>query len=225
MKDLNAQEHAVSEHYENSVIDYEKIRLEQDSPVEFAVTLRLLDQWIDNQSTVLDIGVGVGHYAHHLAKRGCSLHLADICDSFLNLTQKRLSDDPLCNCILSSTRTSATNLHMIGDASVDCVLMLGPLYHLIEKSQRDLAVREAHRVLKKGGILFAAGINRLAILHELFNSNRFFKDKKIDIAKINVKLEEYCRTGINDKTIFPPLGDAYCATVEEFRALFFSALL
>src|SRR6185503_8464493 len=85
---------------------------------------------------------------------------------------------------------------------------------------RDRAVREAYRVLKKEGILFAAGINRLAIFRELFNSKRFFKEQTVDIANIHAKLEEYFRTGVNDKTIFPPLGDAYCSTVEEFRALF-----
>jgi ubiquinone/menaquinone biosynthesis C-methylase UbiE len=48
------------------------------------------------------------------------------------------------------------------DNSVDAVLLLGPLYHLIKKEDRDKALKEAHRVLKPGGILFAAAITRFA---------------------------------------------------------------
>ena len=46
--------------------------------------------------------------------------------------------------------------------SVDVVLLLGPLYHLTERSARIGALREAHRILRYGGIIFAAGISRFA---------------------------------------------------------------
>ena len=38
----------------------------------------------------------------------------------------------------------------------------GPLYHLIEADDRALALAEAHRVLRSGGILLAAAISRFA---------------------------------------------------------------
>src|SRR5204862_445674 len=41
-------------------------------------------------------------------------------------------------------------------------LLLGPLYHLTEPSDRLAALREAHRVLRGGGIIFAAAISRFA---------------------------------------------------------------
>ena len=72
--DLDTNALRVVDHYENSVIEYEKIRLEQDSPVEFELTKRTLDKWIKNDSVILDVGVGVGHYATLLAQRGCKLH-------------------------------------------------------------------------------------------------------------------------------------------------------
>jgi ubiquinone/menaquinone biosynthesis C-methylase UbiE len=47
---------------------------------------------------------------------------------------------------------------------VDAVLLLGPLYHLTERGDRIQALREARRVLRPGGLLFAVGIGRFASL-------------------------------------------------------------
>jgi ubiquinone/menaquinone biosynthesis C-methylase UbiE len=55
------------------------------------------------------------------------------------------------------------------------VLLLGPLYHLVEHSDRLLALREARRILKAGGILFAAAISRFASLIDGL-SRGFFRD-------------------------------------------------
>lgn len=219
MEPLNSIDARIAQHYE-SILDYEKIRLEQDSPIEFAITLRVLDHWIQSKAIVMDVGVGVGHYSLYLAKKGCFLHLVDIADSFLALTQQRLANENLSTQVLSSIKASAPDLKDFADESVDHILMLGPFYHILDKQRRQQAVREAYRILKKNGLLFAAGINRLALLHELFNSNRFFGDKAIGIKSMRDELEEYCRTGISNSTLFPPLSDAYCTTIDEFGKLF-----
>lgn len=53
------------------------------------------------------------------------------------------------------------------DCSLDVVLLLGPLYHLVEPDDRRLALTEARRVLRPGGVLAAVAISRLASLSDL----------------------------------------------------------
>ena len=48
----------------------------------------------------------------------------------------------------------------IADASGDAVLLMGPLYHLTERQDRLTALREARRILKPEGLVFAVGISR-----------------------------------------------------------------
>jgi SAM-dependent methyltransferase len=50
----------------------------------------------------------------------------------------------------------------LDDAAVDAVLLLGPLYHLIERADRIRALREARRVVRPGGPVFVAAISRWA---------------------------------------------------------------
>jgi SAM-dependent methyltransferase len=73
------------------------------------------------------------------------------------------------------------------DRSADIVLLLGPLYHLTEATGRARALREAHRVLKPGGRLFAAGISRWAsaldgLCRDLLQDPRFAAIVARDLA-------------------------------------------
>jgi SAM-dependent methyltransferase len=61
------------------------------------------------------------------------------------------------------------------DSSVDAVLLLGPLYHLIEKEQRVACLREARRVVRPGGIVWGAGISHFASLLDSL-THGFFDD-------------------------------------------------
>ena len=111
-------------------------------------------------AVVLDVGGGPGAYACWLAGLGYEVHLIDPVP--LHVQQARRASE------LQPGRPLASAL--VGDArrldrapgSADCILMLGPLYHLTERRDRLGALREALRVLRPGGVLVAAGISRFA---------------------------------------------------------------
>jgi SAM-dependent methyltransferase len=80
---------------------------------------------------------------------------------------------PLASCRVGDAR--ATNFR---NASADIVLLLGPLYHLTVPQDRAYALDEAARVLKPGGLLFAAAISRWAsaldgLARDLFQDPQF----------------------------------------------------
>lgn len=66
-------------------------------------------------------------------------------------------DAPLAGAELGDARALA-----VEDGTVDAVLMLGPLYHLVAADDRTTALTEANRVLRPGGRLLAAAISRFA---------------------------------------------------------------
>jgi ubiquinone/menaquinone biosynthesis C-methylase UbiE len=110
-------------------------------------------------AVILDIGGGPGVYSCWLAKLGYVAHLLDPVPSHVAQAKQ-----------LAAQQNSPVASIAIGDArqldfaasSADVVLMLGPLYHLLERKDRLAALQEAHRVLRVGGWLFAAAISRFA---------------------------------------------------------------
>ena len=106
---------------------------------------------------VLDVGGAGGAYALWLAERGYTVHLIDATPRLVEVARQRSEHAPKG---LASCRAGEARQLPFEDASVDLVLLLGPLYHLVEAGDRRTALREAARVLRPGGVLVAAGISR-----------------------------------------------------------------
>lgn len=113
-------------------------------------------------SVVLDVGGAAGVYALWLARQGHEVHLIDAVPE--HVKQARADSEaqarhPLADCEVGDARDLQR-----ADASVDAVLLLGPLYHLTERGDRLRALREAYRVLRPTGLVFAAAVSRFASL-------------------------------------------------------------
>ena len=206
---------SVARHYnDDRTFNYESLRLTEYAPIEFGLTKRYLDKIIPDRAIVADLGVGTGHYAELLAQRNCSLYLIDLSQRLLEATRARLKRSG-CDChILEIHNISATNLQPLSSNVCDAVLLLGPLYHLCSLEERQTAVAEATRILKPNGIIFAAGINRLAYFREQFRSHCQ------QILSHQNFHQQFLQNGNADPENIPPLGYAHLTTGEEFLRLF-----
>jgi SAM-dependent methyltransferase len=104
-------------------------------------------------AVVADIGGGPGAYALWLARLGYRVLHRDI----MPLHVRQVTEAAEGGAI-DSRLADARSLD-IADASVDAALLLGPLYHLEEESDRLLALREAARIVRPGGPVFGAAIS------------------------------------------------------------------
>ena len=111
-------------------------------------------------AVVLDVGGAAGVYALPLAGRGYQVHLVDPMARHVEQALRAAGEQPAAP-LASATVGDARQLDR-PDASVDAVLLLGPLYHLTDRADRIRALTEARRVLRPGGVLAAAAISRFA---------------------------------------------------------------
>jgi ubiquinone/menaquinone biosynthesis C-methylase UbiE len=121
-------------------------------------------------ATIFDIGGAAGVYAFPLAQRGYQVHLIDPVE--LHLEQARSFAAGSGIQLASVARGDARRLD-VPSRSADAVLLLGPLYHLVEHADRLQALREARRILKAPGVLFAAAISRFASLLDGLSTGSF----------------------------------------------------
>lgn len=142
----------------------EESRLLEWGKLEFWRTQELLARYLpEPPATIYDVGGGAGIYAYPLAQQGYTVHLIDAVPLHIEQAAGVESSAPLASMAVGDARGLE-----FPDASADAVLLLGPLYHLTEREDRLAAIREAHRVLKSGGWLFAATISRFASLRDGF---------------------------------------------------------
>jgi SAM-dependent methyltransferase len=125
-------------------------------PLEFEVTKRLLSRHLGKRPLeILDVGGGPGRYSLWLAQEGHRVSLVDLSPG--NVAFARAKAQELGITIEECAVGNALDLGPVtGGRTFDAVLLLGPLYHLLEESERIRAVDQALGCLRPGG-LFAAG--------------------------------------------------------------------
>ena len=144
--------------------------------LEFARTQELLLRHLPlAPAVVLDVGGGCGAYAAWLASLGYEVHLIDPVPKHVEQALVHSARQPRP---IASMRVGDARKLEEYDHSADAVLLLGPLYHLTKRNDRITSLKEAFRVLRIGGIGFAAAISRFASLfdslaHGFFDQSDF----------------------------------------------------
>jgi 2-polyprenyl-3-methyl-5-hydroxy-6-metoxy-1,4-benzoquinol methylase len=153
----------IQQHY-NSI--EEKDRLDVGlGLLEKERTRQIISKYLGGEKLkILDVGGAAGVYSFWLAELGHEVHLSDATPK--HIMQARKINQDVSSKLVSSEVGDARHLDTHKGDTADAVLLLGPLYHLVEKQERISALKECFRVIKKGGKLFAAGINRYASLYD-----------------------------------------------------------
>lgn len=136
-------------------------RLDRE-PLEFRLNLRYIRRYLPQGAKLLDNGAGPGKYAMRLAQEGHRMTLTDLTPRLVDEARKQAEAAELSDRFDGFYVRDARHLDGMADDSFDGVLMLGPLYHLQKAEDREQAVREAYRVTKRGGFVFAAMMPRTA---------------------------------------------------------------
>jgi SAM-dependent methyltransferase len=180
--------------------------------LEFVRTTELILRFLPAvPALVADVGGGPGRYALWLAGLGYQVEHRDL----VPLHVRQLSEDAGGLAGLPGLRTAVGDARDLdlADASVDAVLLLGPLYHLRRRSDRVRALAEARRVVRPGGPVFAAAISRWAPRLEGMLAQRLYET----YPHMPEMVGEVERTGQ-----LPPLGpgsfSGFCHRPVQLRA-------
>lgn len=154
--------------------------------VEFLTTMRYIEKYIKSGDRVLEVGAGTGKYSHTLARKGYIVDAMELVEHNIEVFKKNTQSNENITII----QGNAIDLSVFPDNEYDITLLLGPLYHLYSVKDKQQALREAIRVTKQGGIIFAAYvISDGCLLDEGFMHG-------------NIKIAEYIKNGLLDSETF-----------------------
>jgi ubiquinone/menaquinone biosynthesis C-methylase UbiE len=182
--------------------------------VEFHRTKEILSRYIDGGKVIYDIGGGIGMYAAWLAKKGNEVHLIELVENAVEYAKANMMQD--CHFIAETGNALQINRP---DESADVVLLMGPQYHLRDRGERLQSLREAFRVLKKGGLLVAAGISKFSSMTwglSVYGEKNDFIDDPVffNMIKDEMTIGDHIRPKEYPKFI----AEAYFTTSEEMKS-------
>jgi SAM-dependent methyltransferase len=122
-------------------------------------TWDIFDRLLPQRARIADVGGGPGTHAAYLASAGHEVLLFDPVGRHVDAAKARSTAQP--EAPFQAEVGDARELPLT-DASVDVVLLMGPLYHLVDREDRTVALWEAARVLRPGGHLLAEVVTRCA---------------------------------------------------------------
>ncbi len=164
-------------YYESTKVEESRLKL-NIFQLEYERTIELLNRFLPSPPAVVcDIGGGTGAYATYLAENGYEVHYVDPVPFHINSVEKS-------GLMKTINMGDARNLCFFQDNFADIVLLFGPLYHLTERDDRILAINEAHRILKKDGLLLTTHISRyITALYEGFTLGRYSEKEFVKTSK------------------------------------------
>lgn len=122
---------------------------------------------------ILEVGAGTGRYSIALAKEGYEVDALEYTEHNLELMNGKIAKEGVLN--IRTHHGTALDLSRFADGSFDMTLVLGPMYHLYTKEDKQKAMAEAIRVTKKDGHIFVAYcMNEATMLQYVFGKGNLW---------------------------------------------------
>lgn len=146
--------------------DFDEDNRMKENPLEYIRCKDIISRYLSKESmSILDIGGATGVFSFWLSEQGHNVTLIDFVPKHIEIAKKREIDEGIKLAAVSVG--DARNLPF-ESGSFDLVLLMGPLYHLVDKNERLKSLQEAFRVLKPKGRVIGEVISRFASLFDGF---------------------------------------------------------
>lgn len=132
--------------------DEEGRLLSRHGSVEYLTTMRYVEKYLQPGMRILEVGAATGRYSHALAQMGYRVDAVELVQHNIDLFNEKTQPGEQ----VTIRQGNALDLSFFEDHSFDMTLVLGPMYHLFTVEAQKLALSEAIRVTKSGGVIFAA---------------------------------------------------------------------
>ena len=170
----NGDEHM--NHLENYYSNYDEDgRLTiRHGQVEYLTTMKYIHECLGEgtDKKILEVGAGTGRYSITLAKEGYEVDALEYTSHNLNILNSKITDD----LNIRTHHGNAMDLSRFADESFDVTLVLGPMYHLYTKEEKEMVLKEAIRVTKKSGyILVAYCMNEACMIQFAFKGGKILE--------------------------------------------------
>lgn len=187
--------------YENHYDEDQRLRKPGLGDLVRLRTWELFARFLPAGGSVADVGGGTGTHAAHLVRAGHEVVLIDPVPRHVRVASAKG---------VTAVQGDARVLPLPDD-SVDAVLMMGPLYHLLDPADRQAALGEARRVLRPGGTILAEIITRTAWMMEATYRGMLGDDEVWD------EFDAIARTGVAKSSFQDGDFPAYFHRPDELR--------
>lgn len=190
--------------------------------IEFERSKEILLEKLPNPPLVIyDIGGGYGEYAWWLTSLGYEVHLFDISETNIKMSEELKNEYP--NVHLASTEVCDARSVPRPNNSADVILLMGPLYSITEYEERTLAIKECHRLLKDDGILFTTALtpyggllHRITVYHDFADNKACELDNPDVMSMFERALADGCYFN-PERKISNGLGSSHFHTAKALR--------
>ena len=126
---------------------------------EFDINRFFISKYVKPGQKVLDCGGGPGRYSLWLSEVGCDVTLFDLSSGNAAFAKTKAQELGLP---LKALIGDARDLSALGGERYDHILLMGPLYHLLDEADRKTAVNACMELLKPHGTLSVSFISSYA---------------------------------------------------------------